>query len=102
LAIRDKNSRLRTVLDWFCPGCGVRSWTSVPDRVDTLCGLCAAAVTWSQLLASTQKKIDDAIRRDNIQGLVAMYAADPPIQLPHAMDVLEFRNRAGVVRDASC
>jgi hypothetical protein len=102
LAIRDKNSKLRTVLDWFCPGCGRRGRTSLPDRVGTLCGLCAAAATWSQLPAGTQKKIDDAIRRGNFQGLLAMRAADPPIRWPHAMDVLDFRHSAGVDRDASC
>ncbi|WP_344510925.1 hypothetical protein [Dactylosporangium maewongense] len=46
--------------------------------------------------------IDGAIRRGNILGILAMREADPPIKLPHAMDVLEFRYRAGVRRDASC
>ncbi|MET7395343.1 hypothetical protein ABZS66_17815 [Dactylosporangium sp. NPDC005572] len=101
LAIRNKTSKMTTVLDWFCRGCGVRVRTSLPDHVGTLCGRCAAAATWSHLPTSTQKMIDDAIRRGNIQGLLAMRAADPPIELPHAMDVLVLRHRAGVSRDAS-
>ncbi|MEV4135011.1 hypothetical protein AB0J72_22895 [Dactylosporangium sp. NPDC049742] len=61
-----------------------------------------AAVTWERLPANMQALIDDAIRRGNIPGLLAMRAADPPIELPHAADVLAFRHRAGVDHDASC
>jgi hypothetical protein len=74
------------MLDWRCPGCGVRRRTSLPDRLNTVCGCCAAAATWQRLLTSTQTTIDVAIRRGNIPGLLAMRAADPPIKLPHAMD----------------
>ncbi|WP_432970572.1 hypothetical protein [Dactylosporangium sp. CA-233914] len=102
MAVEDKSPKLMTMLDWFCPGCDVRCSTSLADRVDTLCGLCAAAAAWKQLPADAQEMIDGAICRGNIPGLLAMRAADPSIKLPHAMDVLEFRYRAGVRRDASC
>lgn len=99
LAVEEIGPKLATMLHWFCPGCGVPGWTGLPDRVDALCGFCAAAATWKQLPASTQKMIDDAIRRGNVLGLLAMRAADPPIRLPHATDVLAFRHRAGVHPD---
>ncbi|MEU0561236.1 hypothetical protein [Dactylosporangium sp. NPDC006015] len=89
------------MLDWRCPGCGVHCRTSLPDRVNTVYSFCAAAVTWERLPASTQTMIDDAIRRGNIPGLLAMRAADPPIKLPHAADVLALRHRAGIHHDAS-
>ncbi|MEU7876374.1 hypothetical protein [Dactylosporangium sp. NPDC049140] len=84
------------MLHWLCPHCGVRCETSLPERVNTPCGLCVATATWEQLPAAAHRMIDDAIRRGNIPGLLAMRAADPPINLPHAMDALEYRHQAGV------
>lgn len=84
------------MLHWLCPRCGARCETSLPDRVDRLCGLCVATATWEQLSAAAREMIDDAIRRGNTPGLLAMRAANPPINLPHAMDILEYRYRAGV------
>jgi hypothetical protein len=73
--------------------------TEVPELVGKQCHRCAAAATWERLPDSTRTAIDDAIRRGNIPGIVAMRAAEPPIHLPHAMDVLVFRHSAGVHRD---
>ena len=80
----------------LCPLCGVGCETSLSDRVNTLCSLCVATATWEQLLAAAQTMIDDAIRRGGIPGLLAMRAVDPPINLPRALDVLEYRHRAGI------
>jgi hypothetical protein len=96
LAATSKGSRLKPVLDYFCPGCGQRCETSLPDRIGAPCHLCAAAATWERLPADTQEAIDAAIRRGAIAGLLSMRAADPPIRLPHAVDVLAFRHNAGV------
>lgn len=88
-------------LDYSCPGCSQRCGTSLPDRVGAPCHLCAAAATWDRLPAGTRKAIDDAIRRGAIAGLLAMRAADPPIRLPDAADLLAFRHNAGVTSDIS-
>ena len=95
------SSRLKSVFDYFCPGCGQRCGTSLPDRVGAPCHLCAAAATWDRLSADSREAIDAAIRRGAIQGLLAMREADPPIRLPHAADLLAFRHNAGVTSDNS-
>ena len=84
------------MIDYHCPGCGKRCATSVPERVGNVCHLCAARATWESLPADMQQAIDVAIRRGPVAGLVAMREADPPIRLPHAVDVIQFRYNAGV------
>jgi hypothetical protein len=95
-AATNMSSKLKTVFDYSCPGCGQRCGTSLLDLVGAPCHLCAAAATWERLPADTREAIDAAIRRGAIAGLLAMRAADPPIRLPHAADLLAFRHNAGV------
>ena len=90
------SSKLKAVFDYSCPGCSQRCGTSLLDRVGAPCHLCVAAATWERLLADTREAIDTAIRRGAIAGLLAMRAADPPIRLPRAADLLAFRHNAGV------
>jgi hypothetical protein len=91
------SSRLKSVFDYSCPGCGQRCGTSLPDWVGAPCHFCAAAATWERLPADTREAIDAAIRRHGaVAGLLAMRAADPPIRLPHATNLLAFRHNAGV------
>jgi hypothetical protein len=42
-----------------------------------------------------QRAIDTAITRGAIPGILAMRQADPPILLPHALDMYEYRSGAG-------
>jgi hypothetical protein len=84
------------MIGYLCPGCHERVSTSLPERVGNHCHLCAARATWDSLPADMQEAIDAAIRHGAIAGLVAMREANPPIRLPRAMDVLQFRYDAGV------
>ncbi|MEW2144076.1 hypothetical protein AB0869_14815 [Micromonospora vinacea] len=88
------------MFDYSCPGCGQCCGTSLPDHVGAPCHLCAAAETWERLPVETREAIDTAIRRAAMPGLLAMRAADPPIRLPHATDLLAFRYNAGVIGDS--
>lgn len=96
LAAERQSADNRNVIDYRCPGCGVPCATDLPERVDQPCGLCAAKATWESLPADTQRAIDTAIIRGAIPGLIAMQDADPPIHLPHAMDLLAFRSNAAL------
>jgi len=93
------NTNDRTVFDYRCPECGQRGQVDRPERRNDLCGNCAAAVTWTALDPATQSTIDAAIRRGRILGLIAMYDALPPIRLPHAVDVLQYRHISDVRPD---
>jgi hypothetical protein len=61
--------------------------------------MCEARLTWESLASETRHFIDAAIRRGPIQGVVAMSEANPPIRMPHSLDLLAFRERAGVTED---
>jgi hypothetical protein len=63
--------------------------------------MCEARLTWASLTSETQHSIDAAIRRGPIQGLYVMSKVTPPIRLPHSLDLLVFRERAGVKQDRS-
>jgi len=80
------------VSDYLCPACGQRCAVALPEHTDRPCSHCAARTTWESLPASTQHAIDSAITRGAIRALLAMRQADPPIHLPHAMDVLNYRS----------
>ncbi|HEX5512409.1 MAG TPA: hypothetical protein VFX41_11895 [Actinomycetales bacterium] len=80
------------MIDYRCSGCGQRYATDLPKHVDKPCCLCAAKATWESLPPKTQRAIDAAITRGAIPGLLAMREADPPILLPQALDVLQFRS----------
>jgi len=67
-----------------------------PRRGGCPCHLCAAAANWERLPVDTREAIDAAIRRGAIAGLLSMRAADPPIRLPDAVDLLAFRQTCGV------
>ncbi|MBQ0902025.1 hypothetical protein [Micromonospora sp. U21] len=83
------------MIDYRCSGCGQRYAAYLPEHADDRCYLCAAKATWESLPPETQRAIDAAITRGAIPGLLAMREADPPILLPQAMDVLQFRSYAG-------
>ena len=83
------------MIDYLCPGCGQRCATSLLEHADKPCHLCAARATWESLPLDTQRAIDMAITRGAIPGIRAMREADPPIMLPHAVDVFEDRSVAG-------
>lgn len=70
-------------------------------RVGTPCSMCEARLTWESLAAETQDLIDAAIRRGPVQGVVVMSEVTPPIRMPHSLDLLAFRERAGVKQDRS-
>jgi len=93
------NSHDRAVFNYRCPECGQRGQVDRQERRDDLCGSCAAAVTWAALDPDVQSTIDAAIRRGRILGLIAMRDAVPPIRLPHAVDVLQYRHSSGVRPD---
>jgi hypothetical protein len=63
--------------------------------------MCEARLTWDSLASETQHSIDSAIRRGPIQGVLAMSEVTPPIRMPHSLDLLAFRERAGVKQDRS-
>ena len=65
------------------------------------CSMCAAKLTWESLCPATQCSIDAAICRGPILGLLAMRELTQPIRLPHAADLLAFRNNAGVGTEAA-
>ncbi|MEU6074014.1 hypothetical protein [Micromonospora sp. NPDC047074] len=88
------------MLDYLCPGCGERCATILAARVGAPCPLCAAAAAWKRLPANTRRRIDAAIRRGTMTGLMAMRTSDPPIKLPDAAELLAFRHAAGVTSAA--
>lgn len=88
------------MFDYRCPECGQRGLVDRQERYDELCGACMAAATWESLDPDVQSAIDTAIRRGPILGLIAMRDATPPIRLPHAADVLHYRQCSGVGSDA--
>ncbi|MFI5930075.1 hypothetical protein ACIA3K_29440 [Micromonospora sp. NPDC051543] len=83
------------MIDIRCSGCGQRYASYLPEHADKRCSRCAAEVTWDSLSPEARRAIDDAIARGAMAGLIAMREADPPILLPHAMDVLQLRSKAG-------
>ncbi|GGN68399.1 hypothetical protein GCM10010112_32720 [Actinoplanes lobatus] len=82
-----------------CPTCDTRCQVADSARANTPCSMCEARLTWESLAPRTQHFIDAAIRRGSIQGVVAMSEANPPIRMPHSLDLLAFRERAGVKQD---
>ncbi|WP_327001800.1 hypothetical protein OHA72_42745 [Dactylosporangium sp. NBC_01737] len=80
--------------EYQCPGCGRRGMVGDPGRVAEPCGRCAAVATWEALPLDTQRAIDEAIEVGAVPAVAAMHFADPPIRMPHSLDVLQFRLRA--------
>jgi hypothetical protein len=82
------------VIDYLCPACGQRCTIALPEHTGRPCSRCAARTTRESLPASTQRTIDSAIARGALPAILAVRQADPPIHLPHAMDVLDYRSSA--------
>jgi hypothetical protein len=55
--------------------------------------MCTARQTWQSLSVGDRQTVDAALRRGPIAALLAMRELTPPIRLPHAADLLAFRQR---------
>ncbi|GLY05442.1 MULTISPECIES: hypothetical protein [Actinoplanes] len=78
-----------------CPGCTAPRAVADAERIGGLCSSCGARQTWQALTPEDQRTVDAAVRRGSIVGLLAMRDLTPPIRLPHAADLLAFRQLHG-------
>jgi hypothetical protein len=83
------------MFQFACPGCTARCSVADAEHIGGLCSMCAARPTWESLTLEDQQAVDAAVRRGPIAGLLAMRQLTPPIRLPHAADLLDFRQPEG-------